>query len=334
MNPKLERIHQYLQTPYTNDGRIYFHPILMMNAAHHFGKTYSEFMLDHRILVDANMKCLEMYGHDAVSVISDPYRETSAFGAKITFDGNNSPKAEKIIFNAEDVDRLVNPDVYKCERTLDRINGVKYFRELLGDKFPVIGWLEGPLAEAADLCGVSEALMNMMIEPEMLKSLMQKCLVTAKDFALAQIEAGANIIGVGDAVCSQISEDMYDEFCFHLHKELFEFIHEKGAIIKLHICGNITHLLPSLSKIDIDILDIDWMVDPVTAHDIMGKEVMICGNIDPVSVILNGDKKMIKEAYDRIYESIPRENWIMMAGCEIPTATPVENVAYMRELSS
>ncbi len=333
MNEQLKNTHRYLQTPYTGDKRICFHPILMMNAAHHSGKTYTEFMTDYKVLVESNLKCLEMYGHDAVSVISDPYRETAAFGAKITFDGNHSPQAEKIISGMDDVIRLKTPDVYACERTLDRINGVKYFREILGDPFPIIGWVEGPLAETADLSGVSETLMNMMLDPEMVKALMQKCLITAKDFALAQIKAGANIIGVGDAVCSQISADMYDEFCFSLHKDLFDFIRRHGAIVKVHICGNITHILPSLARTGIDILDVDWMVDMENAYRIMGEEVVLCGNLDPVSVIMNGNKQLIKEKYDRIRETIPLENWILMGGCEIPLATPVENMLYLRELS-
>lgn len=61
-------------------------------------------MNDYHILVESNMKLLEMYDHDAVSVISDPNRETAAFGAKITFDGDSSPKADKLITCMEDVE--------------------------------------------------------------------------------------------------------------------------------------------------------------------------------------------------------------------------------------
>jgi len=333
MKEKLKITHSFLQTPKTGDGRLYFHPILMMYASTHFGRTYTELMTDYRILVEANMRCLEMHDHDAVSVISDSYRETAAFGAQITFDGNHSPKAEKLIYRPEDVMKLANPDVFACERTLDRIKGVRYFRELLGDRFPVIGWVEGPLAETADLAGVSETMMNMIIEPDMVKDIEQICLQTAKDFAAAQITEGSNIMGVGDAVCSQISIEMYDEFCLPLHKELFNFIHAQGALVKLHICGNITHLLPSLAKTGIDILDIDWMVDMAEAYRIMGSEVMICGNLDPVSVIMNGSKQLIKEKFMEAESKIPRENRILMGGCEIPPATPVGNMTYLREIS-
>ncbi len=333
MNDKLAKTHSFLQTPKTGDGRRFFHPILMMYTARHYGKTYEEFMTDYRVLVESNMRCLEMHGHDAVSVISDPFREASAFGARVTFDGDSAPKAEHIVNSPEDVAKLKNPDVYACERTMDRINGVRYFRELLGPQFPVIGWVEGPLAESADLSGVSETMMNMVMQPDMVKELQYKCLQTAKDFAAAQIEAGANIMGVGDALCSQIAPDMYDEFCLGLHKELFDFIHSKGALVKLHICGNITHILPSLARTGVDILDIDWMVEMKEAYQAMGPGVMLCGNLDPVSVIMEGDAALIERKYREIESAIPRENWIVMGGCEIPVSTPVANMDLLRKLS-
>ncbi len=333
MTDKLKSIHRQLQTPKTADGRIWFHPILMMHASHIIGDTYADFMRDHRRLVAANMKCLELYDHDAVSVISDPYRETAAFGAKVYFDGNYAPKADRLVQNGDDISRLKNPDVYNNDRTLDRIKGVELFRKELGSMFPVIGWVEGPMAEAADLMGMGELMMEMMLSPDNVKRLGEKTLRTAKDFALAQIEAGANIIGVGDAVCSQISPEMFDEFAAPLQKELFDFIHEKGALVKLHICGDISHILPSLSKEGVDILDVDWMVDMARAYEAMGPDTMLCGNLDPVSVIMNGDKALIKQKFDEARASLPAENWILMGGCEIPMSTPVENMVYLREIS-
>ena len=305
----------------------------MMHAATLYGCTYTEFMTDYHKLVDSNIHLLEIYDHDAVSVISDPYREAAAFGAKIIFDGDQSPRAERLIHTMEDVERLQNPNVYAHERTLDRIKAVELFRQKLGADFPVIGWVEGPLAEAADLSDVSDTLMDLMIAPEKVKRLMQKTLHTAKDFALAQIKAGANIIGIGDAVCSQIAQEMYDEFCLPLHKELFDFIHSHGALVKLHICGNISHLLPSLAQTDLDILDIDWMVDPAAAYKAMGSSVMICGNVDPVSILLDGSRESILAQYNKVKEALPPENWIFMAGCEIPRHTPQENMQYAREIS-
>ena len=333
MTKKLQRIHEQLRTSKTEDGRILFHPILMMHAAHLCNYTYEQFMSEGRVLVETNLRALELYDHDAVSTISDPYRETSAFGAALRFNGNDAPRADVLVHTPEDVERLQCPDVYASPRTLDRILAGEKFRKELGQHFPVIGWIEGPMAEASDLMGMSELMMNAMLNPDMIQALTAKTLQTAKDFAGAQIKAGANIIGVGDAICSQIQPEMYDEFCHEGHKKLFDYIHSLGALVKLHICGDISHILPYLAHEDIDILDVDWMINMHTAHEAMGSDVMICGNLDPVSVILNGDKTLILEKFLEAKSVVPADNWILMAGCEIPMYTPQENMKYLREIS-
>lgn len=112
----------------------------------------------------------------------------------------------------EDAYEPSDPDVYKCERTLDRIRGAEYFQKLLKGTVPVSGWIEGPLAEACDLAGV-DTMLQLMMDPDFVNYLMDKCMVTAKNFAKAQVvEAGCDLIGIGDAICSQIDKDTYDQF--------------------------------------------------------------------------------------------------------------------------
>ena len=54
--------------------RVQFYPILMHFAARFNGKTYGELASDYRVLVESNVKCLEYFDFDMVSLISDPYR--------------------------------------------------------------------------------------------------------------------------------------------------------------------------------------------------------------------------------------------------------------------
>lgn len=74
----------------------FFRPILMNFAAHSIGKKYSHFDSDYRVLVEANLKCMELFEMDAVGLISDPYRETSAFGAEVTYPEDSVPVCKPI----------------------------------------------------------------------------------------------------------------------------------------------------------------------------------------------------------------------------------------------
>lgn len=308
-----------------------FHPILMHFAARFHGRTYREFASDYRVFVESNASCVERFGLDAVMLLSDPWRETSAFGAPVEFPEDAVPICrEHVVRTIEDAKALRNPDVFRADRTRDRILAARYFRTALGDSIPVIGWVEGPLAEACDLAGVNEMLLAIALEPEYVLLLMEKCLVTAKDFARAQIEEGCAVMGVGDAICSQISPVMYREYVLPLHRELFDYIHSLGAAVKLHICGNITHLLPHLAETGADIIDLDWMVDVDAAHRTLGDSVTLSGNLNPVAMIRDRSEEEVYAASHELVEKELGKKFILSGGCEITADTPHENLLAMR----
>jgi MtaA/CmuA family methyltransferase len=316
-----------------NDARerVLFYPILMHFAARYNSCTYGDFASDYKVLVDSNIRCLEDFDFDMVSLISDPYRETSAFGARIEFIPDGVPKClTRVIQTPKDIPDLKNPDIFKCQRTLDRIKGVEYYRKRLKDEVAIMGWVEGPLAEGCDLAGVSEMLILLMTDPDNSMLLLDKCIITAKEFARAQIEAGCDLIGIGDAICSQIDADTYKNYVFNRHMELVNYIHSLGAFVKLHICGDTTHLWPYLSQLRLDIFDPDHMCNIKNARKIFGPEVTLSGNINPVEL----QNMTVDEAFNssrRLIEENKAERFILSAGCEITVNTPPANLRAMRE---
>ncbi len=329
---KAEQFHHLQQKGALTD-KVLFRPILMYFAANFIGKTYGEFASDFNVLVEANLRCMDEFGLDMLGLISDPYRETSAFGAPVEFIPDGVPRCKKlIILSNEDVKNLKTPDVYKEERTLDRIKAGEELSKKTQGNIPVIGWIEGPLAEACDLAGVENMMMQLMMDPDFANRLMDKCMITAKDFAKAQIEAGCEIIGMGDAVCSQIDADTYNLFVKDRHKELIDFIHENGGKIKLHICGDTTHLLPSYKSFNLDILDLDWQVNIAEARKVLGEKVILSGNINPVLVQDRSRDEVFKMS-NKLVEEFKNERFMLSAGCEITVLTPPENLKAMREAS-
>ena len=328
MNKK-ERFLSFLENE-TVDGYIPFQPILMHFAARLNGSTYGQFASDYKVLVESNIKALNEFDLDWVELISDPYRETSAFGAKIEYIPEGVPKClAPVIKTINDVHSLVNPDVYKASRTLDRIKGAELYQKLLHGTVPVFGWIEGPLAEACDLVGVSDMLVMLMIDPDFSNLLMDKCMVTAKAFALAQINAGCDVIGIGDAICSQIETDLYDRFVKQRHLELVKYIHSLGCRTKMHICGNISHLLHSLKDLELDILDLDWQISFDDAHKIMGANVALCGNINPV-IIQNSTANELTQLTLSLIRHERGKKYILSGGCEITVLTLHQNIKAMR----
>jgi len=323
----------HLQKNGSLPGKVLFRPILMQFAAEYIGKNYGQFASDYNVLVEANLRCLEDFDIDMLGLISDPYRETSAFGAKIKYVPDGVPRClNYVVKSPVDIKNLKTPNVYKEERTLDRIKAGEMLSKKTQGNIPIIGWIEGPFAEACDLAGVENMMMQLMMDPDFSNRLMDKCMITAKDFAKAQIEAGCEIIGMGDAVCSQIDADTYNVFVRDRHKELFDFIHDLGGKIKLHICGDTTHLLPSYKNFNLDILDLDWQVDIAKARKILGEDVILSGNINPV-LIQDKSRNEVFEMCKILVDDHKKERFILSAGCEITSLTPPGNLLAMREAS-
>ena len=305
-------------------------PILMQYAAEYINSDYAAFASDYKILVDANIQCAKKFGFDQLSCISDPYRETEGFGSEITYLKDGPPQSTHPLEKEKNLSILKNPDPLQSIRMFDRVKAVQAYKRDYFEQYSILGWVEGPVAEAADLRGVINFLMDLIEDVEFAKDLMDRCLETAIAFALAQVEAGADTIGIGDAIASQVSPNIYESLIQPREKKLIQEIKKTGAWVKLHICGNTTHLLSGIADLGVDILDIDHLVDMELVRKIVGDKVVITGNLDPVAAIKNGNPQNIMEGIFKIYEKVGNP-YMINAGCEIPSGTPVENLMALCE---
>ena len=305
-------------------------PILMQYAAEHIGADYGGFASDYRILVEANLACAKEFGFDQVSCISDPYRETQGFGATIEYIKTGPPISTPPLKQHKNFDSLLQPDPLTSERMLDRVNAVRSYKNRCTGDYSILGWIEGPAAEAADLRDVSDFLLDLVTDEPYACDLMDICVATGIAFAQAQVDAGADTIGIGDAIASQVSPSMYERLIQPREKQLIRAIKNMGAHVKLHICGDITHLLPGVADLGIDILDVDHMVDMRTARNMVGNNVTLAGNIDPVGGILQGTPETIRKHVLDTYAMVGNP-FIVNAGCEIPAGTPPENLKALCE---
>jgi uroporphyrinogen decarboxylase len=207
----------------------------------------------------------------------------------------------------------------------DRLEAIRALREQVGGEVPVMGWVEGALAESADLRGVIRLLTDLYDQPEWLTELLETIVEVEIAFARAQVEAGADIIGLGDAVASQISPAMYRRFALPYEQRIFAAVKDCGAVPRLHICGNTSRIMADMVESGAEIIDVDWMVDIQAAAQVFGERAALCGNFDPVAVMLQGTPGQVATATrDCLARGGPR--YFSAAGCEIPDGTPYANL--------
>lgn len=310
--------------------------IIMTFGAKYIGQPLSRYYQDYRVLVAANLAMQETFALDLVQAISDPFREAADFGAKIEFPDDDLPLClTPLLQEYTDLGRLKPPDPATGRRMSDRLEAIRAFRAQVGGAVPIMGWVEGALAEAADLRGVATLMNDLYENPDWVKELLEVCVTTEIAFARAQIAAGADIIGLGDAVASLISPKMYTEFALPYEQRIFAAVREMGAVGRLHICGNTARLLKLMVQAGAAIVDVDWMVDYAQAAHIFAEHnVAICGNFDPVAVMLLGTPDQVNAAVQACL-AVGGARSFSAAGCEIPIATPPANLlAHARTLAA
>jgi MtaA/CmuA family methyltransferase len=308
--------------------RVPLMPITMMFAGDHAGIRYGEYAADYRRLAEAQIAIARDYDFDYVSAISDPAREAADCGADIEYFDNQPPAINETHARLDDkrvLDRLEIPDLSAEGRMLDRVRGVRLLKDLAGGEKLVEGWIEGPCAESADLRGINTLMLDFYDDPDFVRRLFDFVLEMGLRFAKAQVDAGAQLIGVGDAAASLIGPQLYYDFVWPYEKKLVEGLHAMGAAVRLHICGNTSKILEGMGRLGCEMVDIDFLVPIADARRAMGPNQVLLGNLDPVRVIRDGTPESITAAVAECHRQAgPR--YIVGAGCEIPRGTPPDNL--------
>ncbi len=309
-------------------------PITMMFAADFAGVKYENYVKDYRVLAEAQLRVAEEFDFDHVSAISDPAREAADCGAKLHWFADQPPAlvddgallAEKTVLA-----KLREPDV-GAGRMGDRLRGVELLRQRCGAEKLIEGWVEGPCAEAADLRGINRWMTDFTDDPAFVRDLLEFVVEVGVRFATAQIDAGADIIGVGDAAASLVGPRIYREFIWPFEKRLVDAIHARGGKVRLHICGNTRRIVAGMGELGCEMIDLDSPVSLEEARRETRPGQVLAGNLDPVNTLRNGSTDTVREALAECYRFAGPE-YIVAAGCEVVRDTPYENVRVLADFA-
>ncbi len=303
-------------------------PITMMFAADRIGEPYGKYAADYRVLAEGQIHTAEKFNFDYVSCISDPTREAADCGAKIKFFDDQPPAVDEthaLLADKSVLARLDIPDPLGGGRMHDRVRAAELLRQRVGDEKLVEGWIEGPCAEAADLRGINRLMTDFYDDPAFVRDLFDFVLGMELEFARAQLDAGAELIGVGDSAASLVGPRIYEEFVLPYERKMVDALHAMGARVRLHVCGNIGRILSGVGSLRCEMVDIDWMVPLDKARREMGPEQVLAGNIDPVKTLRGGTPESVATAIAECHRRAGGR-YIVGAGCEVTRDTPEANL--------
>jgi len=308
-------------------------PITMQFACDAIGKKYYDYAIDHRVLVEGQLTVAEEFSFDHISCISDPTREAADCGASIIYSENSPPAIDNqnaLLADKTKLAYLKMPNPLGGGRMHDRVKAVTLLKDKTDNDKIIEGWIEGPCAEGADLRGINTIMIDFYEDAGFVRDLFEFVIEMELNFAKLQIEAGADLIGLGDAAASLIGPGLYEEFVWPYEKKLIDGIHKLGAAVRLHICGDTRSILENIGRLGCEIVDLDYLTPVSEAREKMGPAQILLGNIDPVSVLRDSTPKQIYQAIEQCHNQAG-SNFIVGAGCEVTRDTLLENLRVLRD---
>ena len=264
----------------------------------------------------------------AVAILNEnnAFRAAEAFGASVTFKGNEAPSIrEPLVDSAEEVRALKVPDVHSG-RVDVFLDAVKEAGKLIPDR-PVLGGQLGPFSLAANLMEVQKALKATRKDPDTIHLLLDKATEFLIARAKAYKEAGANGIFLAEPTAGLLSPKQHREFSAVYVKKIVDAVQDSGFYIILHNCGYVTKMVPDMVATGCKGFHFGNAVDMTEILPQIPPNVLVYGNIDPSSDFTNGTAEGIYKKTTELLRSMEAyPHFVLSSGCDIPPLARMKNI--------
>ena len=266
------------------------------------------------------------YPTAAATMMMDLSIEAEAFGAQIRFDDHEVPSvAARMVTNRDEIDRLEVPDMSRG-RLRQRIAATEQAARYVTDR-PVFAECIGPFSLAARLFDVSETMMAILLEPEPILHLTGTCTQFLITYCKHLKSAGANGVIIAEPVAGMLSQDMCTQFSSAFIGQIVNAVQDGHFKVILHNCGETDTLVPSMKGTGAAGLHFGNRCTITRALQQLPADLLVLGNIDPVGVFRMGQPGVVRAETRRLLEGTSaHRNFILSSGCDIPPATPLENI--------
>ena len=230
-----------------------------------------------------------------------------------------------------------------------RVAHVKAEARRLADanQYAIIGtpWLLFPLERAFAMQGMDTFLMNLALDPDFARALLQKIAGLCKQLMGHFLDAiGDNIdmIKIGDDIGTQdrlmMSPRMYRNILKPIHADYIAFIKQRTkAKLFFHTDGDVFDLIDDFIEIGVDILNpiqtsAGKMSDLAELKKRFGKNLVYCGAVDTHHILPSGTPEQVREEVKRVIDILgPGGGYMVTSVHTIMNEVPPENIVAMTD---
>ncbi len=270
-------------------------PVWFMRQAGRYMPEYQKVRAKHSILdvcktpelaAEVTLQPVERFPLDAAIIFADILLPLEAMGISLEFTEGEGPVIHNPVRERADVERLRIVEGDELEYVAEAI---RHARRALNGRVPLIGFAGAPftLASYAVEGGGSRNYVLtkqlMYREPDAWHRLMDKLARVVTGYLRRQIRAGAQAVQLFDSWVGCLSPGDYAEYVLPHVQLIFEGLKREGVPM-IHFGTGTAALLRLMREAGGDVIGVDWRIHLDEAWAMVGYDVAVQGNLDPVAL--------------------------------------------------
>jgi uroporphyrinogen decarboxylase len=326
-------MNSFIQQLLNSDKRIAI-PIMTHPGIEAIGKNVIDAVTDGEVHYQAIKNVTETYDTTACTVIMDLTVEAEAFGCAISMPEHEVPSVTgRLVCDEESVNRLQVPSL-SAGRMPEYLKANRLAVETIKNKAVLSGCI-GPFSLAGRLYDMSEIMVGIYIEPDVIKTLLDKCTEYITLYCKELKAIGATGVIMAEPAAGLLSNEDCLEYSTVYVKQIVEAVQDDNFTVVLHNCGNKGHCTQAMIDSGAAALHFGNAVNMVETLEQCPSNLVVMGNIDPVGILKQATpEEVYRITADLLAKTAQYRNFVISSGCDMPPFVPDVNIkAFYRAIA-
>lgn len=284
---------------------------------------YPEAHTDGRKMADLAEVGYREMGFDTIAPYFSILLEAGALGAEIDWgDSVKFPYVKRKAYKSLDEVSICKDYMEKPELQ-QLLKAIRILKKKYRGQAAIVGKVMGPWDLAYHLYGVENLVLDMILEPEKTRQMIWRLSEVTRNFAVAQFEAGADIVTWAEHVTRDlVSAAIYEEFVLDVHKEVLVELRGLGPVV-LHVCGNVEDRIALFARAGFRCVHLDSRNDIMNCRRECGDKILLAGGINNPITLMQGRKNQIEK---NVLNNIRQGGRLIGPECALQPIIPISSL--------
>lgn len=190
-----------------------------------------------------------------------------------------------------------------------------------------------------DVFGMENHMIQMILEPELMKEVYNRQANWNRKYAQSIIELGMDMIHISDDWGAQndlmFSKDTWLDMIMPYTKITADYVKSTGTFLSLHSDGNINRVLPEIRDLGFDILH-PWQETAGMSYEVYLESYKdnfgIMGGLCIQSTLGFGEYDRLKAEIERVFRTLKHRRWIFCTTHFVQDHCTIEELVYAYDL--